>query len=215
LIITLHPRNLIFYEFFFLQKRNKPKDPPKVPEAAPFFLPTIAGLDPVFDVEAAKKTVENQVDIKRLLNNSSPFAYLLLECHENGNEYQPFLKTLKEMPPSKIDVELRCLSDVLLTQDDEQVITDSLDERRAKPLLLVYFLDAMAYGLKLRRDYELIVSYTSLFLRIHSETLFREGQLCRNPCKELNKVIKETWTDIESSMNENLSIINFLRSFVA
>ena len=30
--------------------RNKPKEPPKVPKAAPFFLPTVAGLEPKFDV---------------------------------------------------------------------------------------------------------------------------------------------------------------------
>lgn len=28
--------------------RNKPKEPPKVPKAAPFFLPTIPGLQPKF-----------------------------------------------------------------------------------------------------------------------------------------------------------------------
>ena len=31
-----------------IAKRNKPKEPPKKPENAPFFLPTVAGLDPVF-----------------------------------------------------------------------------------------------------------------------------------------------------------------------
>lgn len=31
--------------------RNKPKEPPKVPKAAPFFLPTVAGLDPKFDLQ--------------------------------------------------------------------------------------------------------------------------------------------------------------------
>lgn len=34
--------------------RNKPKEPPKVPKAAPFFLPTIAGLQPKFDIQDDK-----------------------------------------------------------------------------------------------------------------------------------------------------------------
>jgi len=32
------------------QQRNKPKQPPKAPKSAPFFLPTIAGLEPKFDL---------------------------------------------------------------------------------------------------------------------------------------------------------------------
>lgn len=35
--------------------RNKPKEPPKVPKAAPFFLPTIAGLQPKFDIQDNKE----------------------------------------------------------------------------------------------------------------------------------------------------------------
>jgi len=31
-----------------LQERNKPKQPPKVPKAAPFFLPTVPGLELMF-----------------------------------------------------------------------------------------------------------------------------------------------------------------------
>ena len=33
---------------FIFQKRNKPKEPPKVPKSAPFFIPTVAGLEPKF-----------------------------------------------------------------------------------------------------------------------------------------------------------------------
>ena len=45
-----------------MQERNKPKAPPKVPKKAPFFLPTIAGLEPKFDVpkeEQQKEVCEN------------------------------------------------------------------------------------------------------------------------------------------------------------
>lgn len=37
-----------------IKARNKPKEPPKAPEAAPFFLPTVSGLEPRFDVSAAQ-----------------------------------------------------------------------------------------------------------------------------------------------------------------
>lgn len=37
-----------------IAKRNKPKEPPKEPERAPFFLPTVAGVNPVFEVPEKK-----------------------------------------------------------------------------------------------------------------------------------------------------------------
>ena len=40
---------------FIFQQRNKPKEPPKAPKAAPFFLPTIAGLEPKFAIEENKE----------------------------------------------------------------------------------------------------------------------------------------------------------------
>ena len=40
-----------FYDLSFLQQRNKPKEPPKVPKSAPFFLPTVPGVDFQFDVK--------------------------------------------------------------------------------------------------------------------------------------------------------------------
>lgn len=38
-----------------IKARNKPKEAPKAPEAAPFFIPTVTGLQPRFDVSAAAR----------------------------------------------------------------------------------------------------------------------------------------------------------------
>ena len=40
----------MMFHVILLQQRNKPKEPPKVPKNAPFFLPTVAGLEFKFDV---------------------------------------------------------------------------------------------------------------------------------------------------------------------
>lgn len=44
----------------WLQERSKPAEPPKKPEAAPFFLPTVAGLsrNPIFNTQAAPTEAE-------------------------------------------------------------------------------------------------------------------------------------------------------------
>lgn len=52
-------QNELNYFLFFPQKRNKPKQPPKLPKAAPFFIPTIPGLVPQFAVPDT--TTEEQV----------------------------------------------------------------------------------------------------------------------------------------------------------
>eukprot|EP00798_Chlamydomonas_sp_ICE-L_P015273 gene15273-21355_t len=63
-----------------IKERNKPIQPPKKPEAAPFFLPTVPGLDPnpVFDTaeyENSSKALEFEEDEEALENIG-----LLLEC---------------------------------------------------------------------------------------------------------------------------------------
>ena len=49
-----------------LQERSKPVQPPKKPEAAPFFLPTVAGLSrvPVFDATAVPQSTAGEADGK-------------------------------------------------------------------------------------------------------------------------------------------------------
>ena len=48
------------------QKRNKPKEAPKAPKSAPFFLPTTGGLEPKFDLTDA--AVDGAGDSERILH---------------------------------------------------------------------------------------------------------------------------------------------------
>ena len=55
------------YQCSFLQQRNKPKEPPKVPKSAPFFLPTVPGVDFKFDVEKGdEETTVGIINTRRL-----------------------------------------------------------------------------------------------------------------------------------------------------
>ena len=49
-----------------IQQRNKPKEPPKPPEKAPFFLPTLPGVEHRFDVEQATKDKKSTKPSNRL-----------------------------------------------------------------------------------------------------------------------------------------------------
>ena len=87
----------------FFQKRNRPLEPPKQPKAAPFFLPTLAGLVPEFvtrgdegdipDVEAAASKI---LDLGKL-EPLSPFQRTLEDtcvthdCERRKSSILPYL----------------------------------------------------------------------------------------------------------------------------
>ena len=49
-----------------IQQRNKPKEAPKPPEKAPFFLPTLPGVEHRFDVQEAENAKKSKKPSKRL-----------------------------------------------------------------------------------------------------------------------------------------------------
>lgn len=63
----------------FEQKRQKPKEAPKAPEKAPFFLPTIQGLDPKFQIEKTESESDATSHIFKMgdLRTESEFSRLL------------------------------------------------------------------------------------------------------------------------------------------
>ncbi|POV94601.1 hypothetical protein PSTT_16765 [Puccinia striiformis] len=71
---------------------NKPTEPPKAPERAPFFLPTIASTEPSTKVE---------VDFTRRLSKSV-----------TDGKHKEFFKYIENLSPSALDLEIRSLSDI-------------------------------------------------------------------------------------------------------
>ena len=49
-----------------IQLRNKPKEPPKPPEKAPFFLPTLPGVEQRFDVNSGEQEKKSKKPTRRL-----------------------------------------------------------------------------------------------------------------------------------------------------
>ncbi|XP_077500929.1 LOW QUALITY PROTEIN: WD repeat-containing protein 36 [Amblyomma americanum] len=179
-----------------VKQRNKPKEPPSAPKAAPFFLPTTLGLDPQFVKLDDKENVAPSkiASFKRF--QLSAFAKLLNSCAESS-DYGPVFDRLKELGPSSVDFEIRGLS------PDAGGSSESL----------LSFLKAMHSGLRTRRDFELIQSYLGLFLKVHADTMAAEEAFL----EELVSIAEEqqnSWKDLESAFNQSVCIVNYLRSAV-
>ncbi|RDX56504.1 Utp21-domain-containing protein [Lentinus brumalis] len=145
-----------------IQQRNKPKEPPKQPEKAPFFLPTLPGVEPRFSVDA-KKSEEAKKSTKRLQraagSTDSTFYTKLAESYEsNSPDYEDFFNYAKVLSPAALDLELRSLV--------------SLDALRM-------FLRAVICRLRSHRDFEAVQTFMNVFLRMHGDVLASNAELQR------------------------------------
>jgi len=181
-----------------IKKRNKPKDLPKAPELAPFFLPTIAGPVPKFVVESEQAEIKS-VSTKVLRMNDmdiiTEFTKLLRASHELG-DYSSFFAFIKELSPSALDFELQSMS-----------ITDEFADYR-------YFIEALRSQLLLRRDFELVEAYLSAFLKINGEIIIENAESSSTCQKGLGDFLADhltSWKKIDSLLQVGICLTDFVR----
>ena len=162
--------------------RNRPIEPAKKPEAAPFFLPTSGGLNPIF---IAPSVAEDDADggaarRGRLIRSASDFgartvlAGLLRTAltaeeavRKSGSSRESLVLLAAEhiavsahlasLAPSSVDIELRSLC----------LGPGSPDGERLLGALLRYFCAEIVAG----RRYDLVQAHMSLVLEVHQEAL--------------------------------------------
>jgi U3 small nucleolar RNA-associated protein 21 len=156
--------------------RNRPVEPVKKPEAAPFFLPTTGGLHPVFAAPSTAVSDEAPSGSKKLVRaNISAGARTVLAAllrdtiasdkavREGApklrleNAYAAVSSHLSSLPPSSVDIELRSLC----------LTPDSVDGLQLLRALLHYFCAELAAG----RRYDLVQAHMSLVLEVHQDAL--------------------------------------------
>ena len=173
-----------------IRKRNKPKEPPKAPANAPFFLPTVASLTPQFAVD----NDENESKVAKInpVQHFSDFALMLLNA--NGN-YEQFLTQLKSMSLLQIDTEIKALS----------------PDGGGSTALLEIFLDFVDKAIDTKRNFEIVQAYFSLFLSVHTDALAQldgiEAVLTR-----IDSKFNRDRIELTDLLNQSQCIVNYIKS---
>jgi U3 small nucleolar RNA-associated protein 21 len=151
-----------------IRARNKPKEAPKAPEKAPFFLPSVgpystsnpdnAALAPLNQEPTSRISSSALASRSTAATSTNEFTRHLATAAETAS-YTPLLTFLASLPPSAADIAIRTLD-----------MTSPYTELRT-------FIQALTVRLQERRDYELVQAWMSVFLRLHGDTIVRVPDL--------------------------------------
>ncbi|KNE54973.1 hypothetical protein AMAG_00911 [Allomyces macrogynus ATCC 38327] len=174
-----------------VKARNKPKEPPKQPERAPFFLPTVAGLMPTFDASGADKGAQDRESALAALSKlslESEFV-LLLRDNDSKGDYSVFLATLLDMGPSSLDMEIRMLPETLFAA----------------------FLRAVRAHMATRRDFDAIEAILHVFLSCHGEALSRADDRVREELQSVLQTHDKEWSRVRALVRYCSCMLDFVR----
>ena len=178
-----------------IKKKNKPKAPPKKPKAAPFFLPTITGLETKFDLSNLKPADDDGKDTSsHAFSNLTEFG-AALDRADTDQEFLHLVTSLMEKGPSAIDIEIRSLG----------------PEGGGTLASLEKFMQMLKIGMKSNRNYEALEAYCGLFLKVHGDTISTEADLIET-LKEVLKEQESRWTAFQEEMNSSLCLVKFFKS---
>ncbi|CAL1380098.1 unnamed protein product [Linum trigynum] len=204
-----------------IKVRNKPIEPPKKPEKAPFFLPSVPSLsgdilfkpsepakdDDGMDIDEARKT-KNKGKYETPLIPVSKFTELLHSCVE-ANNFSAFTNYMKGLSPSNLDMELRMLQ--IIDDNDEDDGDDDQDDVETKPELVAIQLlfDYFIHEISSRNNFEFIQALIRLFLKIHGETVRRQASL-QDKAKKLLEIQAAAWQKIDKMFQSTRCMVTFL-----
>jgi len=207
-----------------IKQRNKPKEAPKAPERAPFFLPTLPGTDARFDfgVDAKKDGEASGAandGAKRKLDYSvgnsieTDFVRRLMAEKENGPcafsiVSLRFLQIANVVThPHRTDQSffeyLKALSPSALDLEIRSLST--LPHLRA-------FLHSLLSRLQSHRDFEATETFLAVFLRIHGDVLISNPEDgIREKMLAIQKEQKKEAERLIDLTHYNLGTLAFLR----
>jgi U3 small nucleolar RNA-associated protein 21 len=185
-----------------IRARNKPKEAPKAPEKAPFFLPSV-GENPINSTTSNALTLTadepaSRISSSALASKSSVsastdvFTRHLAQASETSN-YAPILTHLSSLPPSAADVAIRTLSTVTPYTE------------------LQTFMQALTARLQERKDYELVQAWMSVFLRLHGDIIVRDEDLI-GELRKWQEEAKRERDRVGGLVGYSVGVVGWLRS---
>ncbi|XP_039064148.1 WD repeat-containing protein 36-like [Hibiscus syriacus] len=191
-----------------IKVRNRPIEPPKKPEKAPFFLPSAPSLsgERLFTPSEANghndaKGNEEEKNDRKLEMPPSAFLHRLQSSAEMKN-FLAFTDYIKGLSPSALDMELWMLQII----DDENL--EELD-RKPEMISIELLLDYFVYEISSRNNFEFIQAVIRLFMKIHGETI----RLCpklQDKAKKLLEIQSEVWQKIDTMFQQTRCMVTFL-----
>jgi len=174
-------------ELDIIKRRNKPKEAPKAPKAAPFFLPTVPALEFKFDLRPALGSEEDTV--RKSVPDMARLAKLLAEGEQKG-----CVEFLKNLGPSGLDAEILSLA----------------PEGGGSVEVLGHFVDMVRGMMADKRDFELAQTYLALFLKHHADQSIADSALSEK-LGRLDEWQRKAWDTIEHQMLFCLSVTQALK----
>ncbi|KAF9557999.1 Utp21-domain-containing protein [Agrocybe pediades] len=192
--LTLLPRSRwqTLLNLEVIQQRNKPKEPPKAPEQAPFFLPTLPGVETRFAVENKEPAKEAKKPTRRLdkaMAGVESVFYQKLKDEPSEGNYESFFNYAKMLSPAALDLELRSL-----------ITLDSL----------ALFIHALSQRLGSHRDFEAVQAMQNVFLRMHGDILIENPEMLAE-LEELTRVQQKESQRVLELIASSLGTLGFVR----
>lgn len=209
--LSLGPRNKMntLLNLDVIKQRSKPKEAPKKPEKAPFFL-QLAG-EAVGDDASGREglTFETPEQIRARqekeaeaeaaqdeltkfrptgrLGFQSTFTKTLMDAGKSDKEgrYEEFLSYLINLSPSAVDLEIRSLNSF-----------EPYDE-------LIWFIEALTEGLKSNKNYELYEAFMNLLFKAHGDVIHANNK------NEAIRTALEEWEAVHQNEAKLDSLVKF------
>ncbi|KAL1547459.1 U3 small nucleolar RNA-associated protein 21 isoform X1 [Salvia divinorum] len=193
-----------------IKARNKPIEPPKKPEKAPFFLPSIPSLsgEIVFktreSAEGDKDSQAGETESRKIKADSPVSEFLqFLQHSAEENDFTAFTDYIKGLSSSTLDMELRMLQ--IVDEDDSDQESSDRPEIHFIGLLLDYFTQEISC----RNNFEFIQAMIRLFLKIHGESV-RCQPILQEKAVKLLHIQTAVWQKIDKLFQSTRCMVTFL-----
>ncbi|EEF27972.1 WD-repeat protein, putative [Ricinus communis] len=190
-----------------IKVRNKPIEPPKKPENAPFFLPSIPSLSgeilfkPSETMNEEKNTSADVEEHNHRHVDLPPSQFLqLLQSSAKMENFSAFTDYIKGLSPSTLDLELRMLQ---IIDDDGQL------EKRPEFLAIELLLDYFIHEISCRNNFEFVQAIIRLFLKIHGETIRCQSKL-QDKARKLLDAQCAVWQRVDKLFQSTRCMVTFL-----